>query len=100
MEAFMFRYPYTKLVGFGILTVFTVVSGHAGAQTLPLCSTGLPAPPIYITGSSALEPLMQALGPVLARTSDPATHFSLGYLSHRSFNRLCPVTPVTPAPSP
>jgi hypothetical protein len=55
----------------------------ARAQALPDCAT-LPAPPIYISGSTALEPMIKALGKQLANSPDAATKYSLVYLGDGS----------------
>src|SRR6476469_11041143 len=56
----------------------------AHAQAMPDCDTGLSAPPIYISGSTALEPLIKALGKQLASSTDAATKYSLVYLGDGS----------------
>src|SRR5947208_8995899 len=50
---------------------------------MPDCAA-LSAPPIYISGSTALEPMIKALGKQLASSTDAATKFSLVYLGDGS----------------
>lgn len=63
---------------------------------MPDCDTGLSAPPIYISGSTALEPLIKALGPKLA--ADATNPHALVYLGDGSCNGVHKIVPFgTPA---
>ncbi len=70
------------LLGFGI-AVTTLWASAAQAQTLR-CSDQLGAPPIYISGSSALEPLIRALGKVMGNSTDAAKKYALVYVNDGS----------------
>ena len=70
----------------------------AYAQAMPNCDTGLSAPPIYVSGSTALEPLIKALGKQLAASTDPAKKFALVYLGDGSCEGVHKFVPFgTPA---
>jgi hypothetical protein len=68
----------------------------AHAQTMPNCDTGLTAPPIYISGSTALEPMVKALGKALANTTDASTKFALVYLGDGSCKGVQKFVPTGP----
>src|SRR5262245_4564925 len=70
------------LVKLGFITAFVAFSTAAQAQ--PLCSTGLGAPPIYISGSTALEPLIRALGKVMGSSTDNTKKYALVYVGDGS----------------
>jgi hypothetical protein len=61
----------------------TLLWSRGAAADQPLCSK-LSAPPIYISGSSALEPMLKAIGKVLASQADASKRFSLVYVKDGS----------------
>jgi ABC-type phosphate transport system substrate-binding protein len=68
-----------------------LASATARAQTMPNCDTGLSAPPIYLSGSTALEPLIKALGKVLAASSTPYSLVYLGDGSCEGVHKFIPI---------
>lgn len=73
-----------KTKWYASLIVLAILGSNAYADDLPLCSNGLSAPPIFISGASALEPLVKAMGKILASQTDPAKKFSLVYVKDGS----------------
>lgn len=80
-----------RLPTFGVALAALLAAATARAQTMPNCDTGLSAPPIYISGSTALEPLIKALGKVLATSPTPYALVYLGDGSCEGVKKFVPI---------
>jgi hypothetical protein len=60
----------------------TLAAPAVRADTLPRCMDQLSAPPIFVSGSTALEPLLKAIGPVLAAQTD--SPYAIAYVKDGS----------------